>query len=169
MSIASRCGVSAKRSIPVARESASASDRVRAWGSVNAVPIATRSARRANGSALVWSRSTPSQPRAAALRTIDPTLAGLSTEEHLRLFSEQPTLPDKIRSEMEAWMKGRSFDGEITESDDVAGSILEIAEAHDADLLVIGARGQSGFEHFLTGSVADKLVRSSPVPVVTVK
>ncbi len=52
---------------------------VRAWGSANAVPIATRSDRRANGSALVWSRISPSQPRPAALRMIAPTLAGLST------------------------------------------------------------------------------------------
>ena len=56
-----------------------ASRRVRAWGSVNAVPIATRRARRASGSALVWSSSSPSHPNAAALRTIAPTLAGLST------------------------------------------------------------------------------------------
>ena len=52
---------------------------VRAWGSANAVPMATRSERRASGSALVWSRIRPSQPSPAALRMIAPTLAGLST------------------------------------------------------------------------------------------
>ena len=52
---------------------------VRAWGSANAVPIATRSDRRASGSALVWSRIRPSHPNAAALRMIEPTLTGLST------------------------------------------------------------------------------------------
>ena len=57
----------------------SSSDVVRAWGSANAVPIATRSERRASGSALVWSRIRPSQPSPAALRMIAPTLAGLST------------------------------------------------------------------------------------------
>ena len=61
------------------RASSSARCVVRAWGSANAVPIATRSDRRASGSALVWSRISPSQPNAAALRMIEPTLAGLST------------------------------------------------------------------------------------------
>ena len=59
--------------------SASRTVSTRAWGSVNAVPMATRSARRASGSALVRSSTRPSQPSAAALRTTAPTLAGLST------------------------------------------------------------------------------------------
>jgi nucleotide-binding universal stress UspA family protein len=70
---------------------------------------------------------------------------------------------------MEEWMEGQPFDPEVTEADDVAGSILEMAEAKEADLIVQGARGQSGFEHFLTGSVAEKIVRASPIPVFTVK
>ena len=41
--------------------------------------MATRSERRDSGSALVWSRMRPSHPSAAAFRTIEPTLTGLST------------------------------------------------------------------------------------------
>ena len=51
----------------------------RAHGSENAVPMATRSERRASGSALPASSTTPSQPSPAALRTIAPTFDGLST------------------------------------------------------------------------------------------
>lgn len=99
----------------------------------------------------------------------NPTLSGLAPGEYLRLFSEEPTLPERIRGEMEEWMEGQPFDAQVTEADDVAGGILEMAEAKEVDLIVQGARGQSGFEHFLTGSVAEKIVRTSPIPVLTVK
>ena len=37
-----------------------------------------------------------------------------------------------------------------------------------ADLVVMGTHGRGGLEHMLLGSVAEKIVRSSPVPVLTV-
>lgn len=37
-----------------------------------------------------------------------------------------------------------------------------------ADLVVIGTHGRRGFEHALLGSVAEKVVRHSPVAVLTV-
>ena len=35
-------------------------------------------------------------------------------------------------------------------------------------MIVMGTRGKTGFERYLLGSVAEKVVRVSPVPVVTV-
>lgn len=100
---------------------------------------------------------------------LNPTLAGLSPQEHLRLFSEEPTLPDRIRAQMEEWMDGAPFDPEITEADDVASAIIDSAKSKKSDLIVMGTRGRSGVDYVLTGSVAEKLVRSSPIPVLTVK
>ena len=42
-------------------------------------------------------------------------------------------------------------------------------EAKKADLLVMGTRGRTGLDYFLTGSVAEKIVRASSIPVMTVK
>ena len=42
------------------------------------------------------------------------------------------------------------------------------AVENDVDLVVMGTRGKTGFERYLLGSVAEKVVRVSPVPVVTV-
>ena len=36
------------------------------------------------------------------------------------------------------------------------------------DLIVVGTHGRTGLAHLLLGSVAEKLVRLSPVPVLTV-
>lgn len=45
--------------------------------------------------------------------------------------------------------------------------VSQIAASH-ADLLVIGSHGRSGFERMLLGSVAEKLVRRAPCPVMVV-
>ena len=46
--------------------------------------------------------------------------------------------------------------------------IVEQAMDSDVDLIVVGTHGRGGFERALLGSVADKVVRTSHVPVVTV-
>ncbi len=47
--------------------------------------------------------------------------------------------------------------------------ILRIAEQIPADLIVMGTHGRSGFAHLLLGSVAEKVVRSSTIPVLTTR
>jgi nucleotide-binding universal stress UspA family protein len=37
------------------------------------------------------------------------------------------------------------------------------------DLVVLGTHGRTGFQHALLGSVAERVVRRSPVPVLTVR
>jgi len=48
-------------------------------------------------------------------------------------------------------------------------AIRSYAEEHDVDLVVMGTHGRSGIERYLLGSVAEKTVRTSPVPVMTVR
>ena len=47
--------------------------------------------------------------------------------------------------------------------------ILFLAEREKADLIVMGTHGRSGFERFMTGSVAEKVVRLAPCPVLTLR
>ena len=47
--------------------------------------------------------------------------------------------------------------------------ILRACEHESGDLIVIGTHGRTGISHALLGSVADKVVRLSQVPVLTVK
>ena len=46
--------------------------------------------------------------------------------------------------------------------------VLAAATASKADLIVLGTHGRRGFSHVLLGSVAERVVRLSPVPVLTV-
>lgn len=50
-----------------------------------------------------------------------------------------------------------------------ANEILAAIERTKADLVVIGTHGRHGLGRFLLGSVAEKVVRASPVPVLTVR
>ncbi len=52
--------------------------------------------------------------------------------------------------------------------DFVAEGILHAVEISGADLVVIGSHGRSGFSRWTLGSVAEKIVRTAPVPVVVV-
>jgi len=47
--------------------------------------------------------------------------------------------------------------------------ILSYADHHDIDIIVMGTHGRTGVERYLIGSVTEKVVRLSDVPVVTVR
>ena len=47
--------------------------------------------------------------------------------------------------------------------------IVSVATADGADLIVMGTRGLSGLERFFLGSVADRVIRTAPCPVLTVR
>ena len=55
----------------------------------------------------------------------------------------------------------------------VAGSpaevIVEWAQTHGVDMIVMGTHGRTGIQHLLAGSVAERVVRLSKCPVVTVR
>jgi nucleotide-binding universal stress UspA family protein len=51
----------------------------------------------------------------------------------------------------------------------VAESILHKLERGEHDLVVMGTHGRTGLRHVLLGSVAERIVRLSPTPVLTVR
>lgn len=46
--------------------------------------------------------------------------------------------------------------------------ILHVAREEEADLVVMGTHGYSGLQHMMLGSVAERVVRLAPCPVLTV-
>jgi nucleotide-binding universal stress UspA family protein len=49
-----------------------------------------------------------------------------------------------------------------------ASSLVDYANDHGVDLIVSGTHGRGAVSHFFLGSVAERLVRASPCPVLTV-
>ncbi|MEF8818381.1 MAG: universal stress protein [Haloferacaceae archaeon] len=86
---------------------------------------------------------------------------------------------EEIQSKAEA--KGQSavtevadrLDGVETQTAVLGGTphevILEYADQHDADIVVMGTHGRTGLDRYLLGSVTEKVVRLSDVPVMTVR
>ena len=63
--------------------------------------------------------------------------------------------------------QGMSATGRLI-SGDPASALLHELKQGKHDLVVVGSHGRTGLSHVLLGSVAEKLARLSPVPVLTV-
>jgi universal stress protein A len=57
----------------------------------------------------------------------------------------------------------------IALQESAAVAIAAQAESLPADLIVMGTRGLTGLKHVVLGSVAERVVRTAPCPVLTVK
>jgi nucleotide-binding universal stress UspA family protein len=79
---------------------------------------------------------------------------------------------NQLLADIKAFAETESAPGITTEAvvrdGNTASEILEQATSMKADLLVIGTHGRSGFERLLLGSVAEKVLRKSNCPVMTV-
>jgi nucleotide-binding universal stress UspA family protein len=77
-----------------------------------------------------------------------------------------------LERQLRGWLEPASAAGVKTDVlvDDghPAGRILDQARSIEADLIAMGSHGLSGFERFMLGSVAEKVLRKAACPVLTV-
>ena len=66
------------------------------------------------------------------------------------------------------WRQGRTVVKATAEGPPFL-EIIRYSKEHDIDLIVMATHGRSGLVHMLIGSVAEKVVRKAPCPVVTVR
>lgn len=50
-----------------------------------------------------------------------------------------------------------------------ADELIKYAESNSIDMIILGTIGKSGLDRFLLGSVAEKVVRNSKIPVLVVR
>jgi universal stress protein A len=78
-----------------------------------------------------------------------------------------------ITSRMQAYLErvtAAGLEGEIAVVHGVPfQEILETAKAQQIDLIIMGTQGRTGLQHVLMGSVAEKVVRLAPCPVLVVR
>ncbi len=65
--------------------------------------------------------------------------------------------------------EGVRVSADAVERDVVAEAIVEYAETHDIDLIVMTTHGRSGISRLIFGSVAESVVRHAPCPVLLVR
>lgn len=71
--------------------------------------------------------------------------------------------------EQQAKSAGIEVNTSFCEPGDPATAIVEHAAQGGYDLLVLGTHGRTGLAHAVLGSVAEKVVRTAPCPVLTVR
>ncbi|HEX9696092.1 MAG TPA: universal stress protein [Actinomycetota bacterium] len=87
---------------------------------------------------------------------------------------DDKTLLKAAREEMEGrWVAplreaGVNFQAEVVEGNP-AGAILDTARTINADMIVVGAHGRSGFKEMLLGSVSSHVSHHADVPVVIIR
>lgn len=95
------------------------------------------------------------QTSAMSIETFDPD----EFEEHARdLVDSVATALDGDREVVTAVRYGTPH-----------REIMEYVDEHGVDLVILGTHGRTGIDRFMLGSVAERVVRTSPVPVLTVR
>ena len=92
-------------------------------------------------------------------------------------FPEVPDIRDRLTAEAAEQLKQAaarcSSAGVPATTEAVNGvparTIAQTAKARATDLIVMGTHGRGAFAHFMLGSVAERVVRIAPCPVLTVR
>jgi nucleotide-binding universal stress UspA family protein len=102
----------------------------------------------------------------------DPVLASAWSDAYAY---DLTALGERLRTqaEQEITKQARSF-GDIAVTTEVvignpAATIVATAEKRGVDMIVMGTHGRSGFSHLFVGSVAERVVRCAPCPVLTIR
>jgi nucleotide-binding universal stress UspA family protein len=106
-------------------------------------------------------------------RVQDTMMGGLPVEEPAwtktigRMYNEADRYLDRIQRRL--IKKGINSRTEVLISNDVAGAIVGYADKTGVDLIVMASHGRSGISRWTSGSVADRVFRSSCIPVLMVR
>ena len=100
----------------------------------------------------------------AAFASIPMDAAWESMYELLKQEGDEATKYVEERAEAE----GLSIE-RLTIEGHPAEEIIKFAEKNSINLIVMGTLGKSGLDRFLLGSVAEKVVRNSKIPVLVVR
>ena len=81
---------------------------------------------------------------------------------------QEETARDKLLEIAHKRLNGLKYEL-LTDASDPAGGILNAEKKVSADLIVMATHGRRGFKRFLLGSIAERVLRESTCPVLTVR
>ena len=87
---------------------------------------------------------------------------------HMPVAKFEEEMVQAAEQKMENFLAGQKDIEEKVLVGDVAEEIIRHAEESGMDLIVMGTHGYKGLEKVMFGSVAERVVRSSPCPVLTI-
>jgi nucleotide-binding universal stress UspA family protein len=102
--------------------------------------------------------------------TGDPMIPGFEPELLMKMIEKQKEEAQKELNAIKLVLSDKNVSVEThLSSGELVDDINNLAEEINADLLVMGTHGSSGFEEAFVGSNAQKVVRQSRIPVLTVR
>ena len=90
---------------------------------------------------------------------------------HPSMDKYQKEAEEGAKKAMERFCEKSHFGGSIQKSitsGDPIDEILKTIDSEDIDLVIMGTHGRKGLEHVIFGSVAENVVKKSPVPVLSI-
>ena len=87
---------------------------------------------------------------------------------HMPVAKFEEEMVQAAEQKMEKFLEGRNDVKAKVLVGDVSEEIIRHAEESGMDLIIMGTHGYKGLEKVMFGSVAEKVVRSSPCPVLTI-
>jgi len=87
---------------------------------------------------------------------------------HMPVAKFEEEMVQAAEEKMEKFLEGfKEVEAKVLVGD-VAEEIIRHAEESGMDMIIMGTHGYKGLEKVMFGSVAEKVVRSSPCPVLTI-
>lgn len=99
----------------------------------------------------------------AAVFVGDPHVRAIVVEERTKLLDRHRDQTRALLDQLPAAQRGVARVEVGIPSD----TVVELAKGYDA--LVVATHGRKGFQHLWLGSVAEKIVRLAPVPVIVLR
>ncbi len=95
---------------------------------------------------------------------------GVDTSDKMGIIEKlQEQASERIKEIAEKHFTGFPIETLVyTPSKEVYQGIIEFAETNKADLIVMSTHGRTGVGHFLLGSIAERVIRQAPCPVMVV-
>ena len=110
------------------------------------------------------------QARVTLLHVIQPPLVAVPNGVYGRRRPFSQDLEATIRGDLEGYLARVTAAGLTGEMVVIHGvpfqQILDTAKARQVDLIILGTHGRTGLAHVLLGSVAEKVARLAPCPVL---
>jgi nucleotide-binding universal stress UspA family protein len=104
-------------------------------------------------------------PVASSVRTIDGQIVGTAEtiQEGYRQMAQQ-----QLNESLGRWFGSKEKVSTSIATGDPGEQILAVAAEQNADLIVMSSHGRGAVGRFVSGSVADRVVRHAPLPVMIV-
>lgn len=109
--------------------------------------------------------------RLTVVSVIDPLLAEaarIRLGQDLAKQETEPALRELVASTSPTGTRAAAQTAFRTVIGEASSSILEVAEAENADLIVMGTQGLGGIQKWLLGSTTERVLRRTKIPVLAV-